>query len=109
MLTNSSTVAPHLCPLHIREQGALLFVCLTETCFSQGMLCFHCGAERHAGGTHNIMELDRLKKEAVNMAYDKSASDNVQELFKLAKAGRQRCLTSIREARMLLIGSLEET
>ena len=107
MNTNSSTVAPHLCPLHIREQGALLFVCLTEACFSQGMLCFHCGA-KHAGGSHNIKSLDQLKKEAVNMAYDKSASDNVQELFKLAKAGRQRCLTSIREARTILIGSLEE-
>ena len=98
--------APHLCRLH--EEEPLMFVCLTEACLAQGLLCFQCRADKHTGAGHVIKNIDQLRKEATNMAYEKSAPDNVREHAHFLKDARQKCLVSIRETRRKLDRAFEE-
>ena len=91
-------LAPHLCRVHTKREEPLLFVCLTQACFSQGLLCFQCRIEKHNGGTHNIKTIDQLKKEASKAISNMSAQNyvDIPEHINFIKDARQKCLTGIR-------------
>ena len=54
------------------------------------------------------MTIEQLKQEAVDMTYDKSASDSIHEHIHLMKESREKCLSSIRQTLKQLQQVVEE-
>ncbi len=75
----------HLCRVHTDEP--LVFVCLTETCFARGLLCFQCRLDKHIGPGHVIRSIDQLRNEAAKMTSEEPTP----------KDAKQECFMGIRE------------
>lgn len=75
--------AQHWC---VHRPETRKFLCLSEACLYQGLVCLDCKDSHHGGDGHNITNLDQLRREGIDMRYERLA--NVQELMDLLMSAR---------------------